>query len=238
MCTMGAGGFGGSRHIRGHDGAVMGVRSGKTPAALVVGAAAGRAARGGGSALPAGGRLPRLLLVVGFGLLIAAWVGGNAPGFGPDEPAHFVKEVGAGSGQWLGTPGRLSNPTFGGGRPGREERIAWINQNSRVFRLPVGLDPGAAIHSGTRRAGGPLGSRSRRPARPACSPSPWPVWPPARRRRRRPRRVPPDSKTSSSRPGHRAGRQHRRDGVPHPSPRPAGRPLDRTTPVTASVTYP
>ena len=26
------------------------------------------------------------------------------------------------------------------------------------------------------------------------------------------------------RPGHRAGRQHRRDGVPHPSPRPAGRP--------------
>src|SRR6266540_4309170 len=37
------------------------------------------------------------------------------------------------------------------------------------------------------------------------------------------------------RPSHRAGRQHRRDGVPHPSPRPAGRLLNRTTPVTASV---
>ena len=27
------------------------------------------------------------------------------------------------------------------------------------------------------------------------------------------------------RPGHRAGRQHRRDGVPHPPPRPDGRPV-------------
>src|SRR4029453_15467306 len=29
------------------------------------------------------------------------------------------------------------------------------------------------------------------------------------------------------RPGHRGGRQHRRDGGPHPSPRPAGHPVNR-----------
>ena len=32
------------------------------------------------------------------------------------------------------------------------------------------------------------------------------------------------------RPGHRAGRQHRRAGVPHPPPRPAGRPLTEVFP--------
>jgi hypothetical protein len=109
---------------------------------MIVGGAGAAPVRGGRPRRRRG-RLHRLLLVAGFGLLIAAWVGGNAPGFGPDEPAHFVKEVGAGTGQWLGSPGRLAKPTFGGG-PGREERIAWINQNSRVFRLPPGLDPGAA----------------------------------------------------------------------------------------------
>ncbi|WP_235825675.1 DUF2142 domain-containing protein [Candidatus Frankia alpina] len=89
------------------------------------------------------GRLARLLLVAGFGLLLAAWVGSNAPGFGPDEPANFVKEVGAGTGQWSGTPGRLAHPAFGA-QPGAPERIDWINRNSRVFRLPAGLDPGPA----------------------------------------------------------------------------------------------
>ncbi|WP_261562410.1 DUF2142 domain-containing protein [Frankia tisae] len=89
------------------------------------------------------GRLARLLLVAGFGLLLAAWVGSNAPGFGPDEPANFVKEVGAGTGQWSGTPGRLTHPAFGA-QPGAPERIDWINRNSRVFQLPAGLDPGRA----------------------------------------------------------------------------------------------
>ncbi|MCM3924838.1 DUF2142 domain-containing protein, partial [Frankia sp. AiPs1] len=89
------------------------------------------------------GRLARLLLVAAFGLLLAAWVGSNAPGFGPDEPANFVKEVGAGTGQWSGTPGQLAHPAFGA-QPGAPERIDWINRNSRVFRLPTGLDPGRA----------------------------------------------------------------------------------------------
>jgi hypothetical protein len=91
----------------------------------------------------AGGRLARVLLVAGFGLLLAAWVGSNAPGFGPDEPANFIREVGAGTGQWTGGPGRLAHPAFGN-QPGAPERIAWINRNSRVYRLPAGLDPGAA----------------------------------------------------------------------------------------------
>ncbi|MCM3882257.1 DUF2142 domain-containing protein [Frankia sp. R82] len=81
--------------------------------------------------------------MAGFALLLAAWVGSNAPGFGPDEPANFIKEVGAGTGQWTGVPGRLAHPAFGN-QPGATERINWINRNSRVFRLPAGLDPGAA----------------------------------------------------------------------------------------------
>ncbi|WP_250641288.1 DUF2142 domain-containing protein [Frankia sp. AiPa1] len=85
----------------------------------------------------------RTLVMAGFALLLAAWVGTNAPGFGPDEPANFIKEVGAGTGQWTGVPGRLAHPAFGN-QPGAPERIAWINRDSRVFRLPAGLDPGAA----------------------------------------------------------------------------------------------
>ncbi|MCK9898314.1 DUF2142 domain-containing protein [Frankia sp. AgB32] len=90
-----------------------------------------------------GSRLVRILVVAGFTLLLSAWVGSNAPGFGPDEPANFVKEVGAGTGQWTGSPGRLAHPAFGT-QPGAAERIDWINRNSRVFELPTGLDPGAA----------------------------------------------------------------------------------------------
>ncbi|WP_462183669.1 DUF2142 domain-containing protein [Frankia sp. AgKG'84/4] len=82
-------------------------------------------------------------MVAGFTLLLSAWVGSNAAGFGPDEPANFVKEIGAGTGQWTGSPGRLAHPAFGS-QPGAAERIDWINRNSRVYRLPAGLDPGAA----------------------------------------------------------------------------------------------
>ncbi|WP_254668572.1 DUF2142 domain-containing protein [Frankia sp. CgS1] len=99
--------------------------------------------RGTADRSPGASRLPPRLLVAGFLLLVAAWVATNPPGFGPDEPAHFVKAVGAGTGQWTGTPGRLAHPSFGNG-PGRAERIDWINRNSRVFALPAGLNPGAA----------------------------------------------------------------------------------------------
>ncbi|MCK9875224.1 DUF2142 domain-containing protein [Frankia sp. Ag45/Mut15] len=86
------------------------------------------------------------LLMAGFSLLLSAWVGSNAPGFGPDEPANFIKEVGAGTGQWTGVAGRLAHPAFGD-QPGAPERIAWINRNSRVFELPAGVDPGVAHFS-------------------------------------------------------------------------------------------
>ncbi len=97
----------------------------------------------GGGLVRGRGRVVRVLVVAGFTLLLSAWVGSNAPGFGPDEPANFVKEIGAGTGQWTGSPGRLAHPAFGS-QPGAAERIAWINRNSRVYQLPAGLDPGAA----------------------------------------------------------------------------------------------
>ena len=33
---------------------------------------------------------------------MAAWVFSNPPGYGPDEPAHYIKALGAGHGEFFG----------------------------------------------------------------------------------------------------------------------------------------
>jgi hypothetical protein len=80
------------------------------------------------------------LLIVGFLLLLGAWVGASGPGNGPDEPANYIKAIGAGTGQELGKDGHLATPLFGSD-PEAALRIAWINANSRTFRVRAGLTP-------------------------------------------------------------------------------------------------
>lgn len=81
-----------------------------------------------------------MLLAIGLILLIGSWIGANAPGEAPDEPANYVKAVGAGHGQFYGTSTTLKNPSFPPAE-GQAQRIAWIELNTRAFRIPAGLNP-------------------------------------------------------------------------------------------------
>lgn len=81
------------------------------------------------------------LLVLAFVLLLGGWVGANAPGNGPDEPANYLKAVGAGTGQGLGEKQVLPKAAFGHGEAAAR-RVQWINANSRSFLIPAGLTPG------------------------------------------------------------------------------------------------
>jgi Predicted membrane protein (DUF2142) len=83
---------------------------------------------------------PPMLLAIGLILLIGSWIGANAPGEAPDEPANYVKAVGAGHGQFYGTSTTLKNPSFPP-KQGEAQRIAWIQRNTRAFRIPAGLNP-------------------------------------------------------------------------------------------------
>lgn len=90
-------------------------------------------------------RLRRLLsaptlMLVALVLLLGAWVGANAPGNGPDEPANYIKAIGAGTGSGLGREGRLPKAAFGTD-PTAAFRVDWINANSRGFQLDAGLTP-------------------------------------------------------------------------------------------------
>ena len=41
--------------------------------------------------------------IVGYGLLLVAWIGGNPPGSAPDEPQHHIKAVGVAYGHRYAT---------------------------------------------------------------------------------------------------------------------------------------
>jgi hypothetical protein len=81
-----------------------------------------------------------LLVVTALCLLLAAWVGSNPPGYGPDEQVHQVKAIGAGTGQWRGQPGQQTQLDFGH-YAGEQTRVAWIKATTRAFALPAGLNP-------------------------------------------------------------------------------------------------
>jgi hypothetical protein len=97
-------------------------------------------------------------LVSLFLLLIGlAWVMSNPPGAGPDEAGHYVKAVGAGGGDLLGSPPRLTQAERrqaltelpGAGEAARElERFLrqsgtdagrWAGRTAREFSVPAGL---------------------------------------------------------------------------------------------------
>jgi hypothetical protein len=72
-------------------------------------------------------------LFAGFLVLIgAAWVLGDPPGAGPDEPAHYIKALGAGGGDFYGR-----DPPPSGAELSTQER--WHQRASREFTVPAGL---------------------------------------------------------------------------------------------------
>lgn len=112
-----------------------------------------------------------VLLLVGVGLLMAAFAGSNPLGLEPDGPEHFIKAVGAGTGQWRGEPGRLRVAKFGRNDQYAPIRIAWINGSTRSFEMPAkfGRRPGACqIFSVSR----PYNCEASRSARPTPVPTP------------------------------------------------------------------
>lgn len=86
--------------------------------------------------------LAPLLLALSYLLLIAAWVGGNPPGAAPDEPAHYVKALAAGGGDFLGSP--LEHESLVNQQPQSalgSRQAAWQARTSRMFELPPALVP-------------------------------------------------------------------------------------------------
>jgi hypothetical protein len=85
-----------------------------------------------------------------YALLMASWIAGNPPYGGPDEWSHYLRAVGLGHGQLLGTPsgreGALAivgptQPPFLDAKTYQDE-LAWVAQNTRKVRIPAGLTPG------------------------------------------------------------------------------------------------
>jgi hypothetical protein len=96
------------------------------------------------------------MLIGAFLVLVAvAWVYADPPGYGPDEPAHYIKAIGVGGGD-LGGERQVVRPedlrtffqAFAGeeGRakleqvsPAGQRRQDWQQRTSRTFDIPAGL---------------------------------------------------------------------------------------------------
>jgi len=88
-------------------------------------------------------------VVLSYALLIASWIVANPPHGGPDEWSHYLRAVGLGHGQLVGTPsgreGALvivgpTQPPFLDAKT-YEAELTWVAQNTRKVRIPVGLTP-------------------------------------------------------------------------------------------------
>jgi hypothetical protein len=81
-------------------------------------------------------RVP-VLVVVAYLLLGSAWLFGNPPGGAPDEPAHYLKALGAGRGDLH--LGRRPPPPPD--LAALDEERKWHAVTARLVRIPPGLDP-------------------------------------------------------------------------------------------------
>lgn len=80
-------------------------------------------------------RLVPALVLLAWGLLLAAWVMGNAPFAAPDEADHYIRAIGVSEGRLLGKadPSARIGVTL--------TQVAWTAQATRLVSLPRGLDP-------------------------------------------------------------------------------------------------
>lgn len=78
------------------------------------------------------------LLILAYLTLVASWVGANPPGAAPDEPAHYVKALGAGRGYFAGTPleGKAPEEALSADTPVQR---AWQVRTSRMVPVPPSL---------------------------------------------------------------------------------------------------
>ena len=90
------------------------------------------------------------VVFLSYALLMASWIVANPPYGGPDEWSHYLRAVGLGHGQLLGTPsgreGALAivgptQPPFLDAKTYQDE-LTWVAQNTRKVRIPAGLTPG------------------------------------------------------------------------------------------------
>ena len=70
-------------------------------------------------------------LVLGFGLLVVAWLFSDPASAAPDETAHYIKAYAAGRGDLVGTPGKSMPGAFTG------RSLEWLTNNTRGFWLPA-----------------------------------------------------------------------------------------------------
>ncbi len=82
-------------------------------------------------------RLAPWLFVLAYLALVVAWVGANPPGAAPDEPAHYVKALGAGAGQLAGRP--LPDRSEEGLTSLTPRQTAWQLRTSRLVAVPPAL---------------------------------------------------------------------------------------------------
>jgi hypothetical protein len=80
-------------------------------------------------------RRPLVLLVLGYALLLGAWVITNPPSAAPDEPGHFAKALAAGDGQFAGEPSGL-DPAFIGKVFGAKS-VPQLTRSFRAFNVPA-----------------------------------------------------------------------------------------------------
>jgi hypothetical protein len=76
------------------------------------------------------------LFALAYVVLVAAWVGANPPGAAPDEPAHYIKALGAGGGDFVGTSPQGNSEGLSGVTPRQQ---AWQLRTSRSVRVPPSL---------------------------------------------------------------------------------------------------
>lgn len=75
-----------------------------------------------------------------YALLAIAWIFGDPPGAGPDEPSNYVKAVAIGRGEFLGRPGALpAQQALAFGLTGA--RYDWTNATTRWVSIPPSLAP-------------------------------------------------------------------------------------------------
>lgn len=75
------------------------------------------------------------LLCVAYGLLLVSWAMSNAPFAAADEPAHYVRAIGVGSGHLVGPLDPYTEADF----PNNPTTLRWLNDATRAVTVAGGM---------------------------------------------------------------------------------------------------